>query len=866
MVELNENADRSVDERTEGQALKGLTAAEAKRRLVTFGPNRLAAQATLGTRIKRVLGTVADPMALMLLAAAGLYLALGDRHDALVLIVAAVPVLAVDLLFEARASNALKRLASSVAPRARVVRDGKELEIATAALVPGDLLILREGDILHADGIVRWAANLTLDESQLTGESEPREKRPSAIGAQVTLEDVSAFHAGSLVLSGHGYGEITTTGAATRFGNIARLVGQASERTPLERKTARMAAHLLIVGIVVSAGIFILMMLRGHKLTQAFLYAITVAVSAVPEEYPLVLTLFLSLGAWRLGRQGVLVRRLASVETLGSTTVICLDKTGTLTKGSYALETVLSVRPDVARHDLLEAAALACEINAADPIDRAILNRCHDDGLDVVDLHSRWKLLYDYPFEMRGKHMSHVWVSTVSAEEHGKSRARIVAKGSLEGILEHCVLTPEELKAVGIANVRLAGNGMRVLAVAGREGYVRAPDTESSTDSPLRGREFTGARSNDEQELTLYGLLGFHDPLRPEVSAAVAQCQAGGIRLKLITGDHVLTAHAIAEAAGILHEDSAILTGTDIDAMSPDGLMKAAKTSDIFARVRPEQKYAIVDALVRAGEIVAMTGDGINDAPALRRANIGVSMGQRGTEAARAAAGLVLLEDNFGALVKTIREGRQIFANIQRAFLFLVGFKVMVVSLALFAPMLGLPVLLLLVQIVWLELVVHPVAALVFEGERAPYDLMRLPPRPPTAPLMPLGPALRAAVSGGLLAAGALALYAFRLDAGIDYARSVAMVVVIGGAILLAWSELAAGRPWWRTPVTRISLIVLVGVAATAPLCMTLPPLAALLHMRLIAAADWALAAGVILVALGWRVFGWRGRTVRVEA
>jgi len=845
--------------------LKSLSSAAAHERLKIYGPNRLVREQAAARPLEFV-ATVADPMVVMLLVAAGVYLALGDRVNAYVLIAAAAPVLVVDVLFESRARGALKQLAGAVAPRARVVRDNAEVEIPTEQIVPGDLLVIREGDIVRADGLVRWAANLALDESQLTGESDPQEKISVPEGAQDSLAVQTRFYAGSLVVSGHGWGEVTATGAATRFGDIARLVGEATQgRTPLEAKTAKMARRLLAIGVAASIAIFALMIARGESGSRAFLYAITLAISAVPEEYPLVMTLFLSLGAWRLGNRGVLVRRLASVETLGSTTVICLDKTGTLTRGHYELNSSVPLRP-YAMRELLETAALACEVNAADPIDRAIVDYCSRHGVDLEGLHAGWRLRYDYPFEMRGKHMSHVWEPT----DNNGHTGRIAAKGSLEGILEHCAITPELRTEAEAANARLANAGMRVLAVAGRADTFRTiaepmsatPGTPSSPAAPASSEPFNGTRDNDERSLELHGLLGSRDPLRPEAAAAVAACQHGGIAIKLITGDHALTAHAIAEAAGISHDDQAILTGDQIEVMSPATLATSAQSSSIFARVRPEQKYAIVDALVGAGEVVAMTGDGINDAPALRRANIGISMGKRGTEVARAVASLVLLEDDFGALVETIREGRQIFDNIQRAFLFLAGFKTMVISLALLAPLIGLPVLLLLVQTVWLELIVHPVSALVFEGEhaRAGDDEMARPPRPPSSPLMPAGPALRSAITGMLLSAGALAVYAYRLPFGVDYARSVAMVVVIGGSIVLAFAELAGPRPWWKAPLGRPRrfAIIMTGVAATLPLCMNWHPLAQLLHIRPIALTDFALAAAVIIAATGWRAFGWR--------
>ncbi len=841
--------------------LEGVRADEARSRLKTFGPNRLVRPAK-GARLKEVARTLADPMALMLAAAAAVYLALGQRRDGIVLLVAMLPVLGVDVLLEARSRQALKKLAVAVAPRAWAVRDGREVEVPTEELVPEDLLVIREGDVLHADGIVRWAANLAMDESQLTGESEPQDKLPFVGESGVKPAEQHRFYAGSLVVGGHGYGEITTTGERTRYGNIARLVSETpGERTPLERKTTRMASRLLAIAALASAGIFLLLLARGNRPSQAFLYALSLAVSAVPEEFPLVFTLFLSVGAWRLSRHGVLVRRLASVETLGSTTVICLDKTGTLTRGTYALETHIPLRRDLAEGTLLEAAALACELNAADPIERAILAHCREHGIGVEELHSRWKLLYDYPFDMVGKHMSHVWASADGTGKERSPKARIVAKGALEGVLEHCTLAAGERERAEAANAELADKGMRVLAVAGRWADESPGSSVSVRESlaAIAHPQFTGVRDEDERELRLYGLLGFHDPLRPEVKTAVAECQSAGIKLKLITGDHALTAHAIAEAAGIQHEDENICTGADLDALGPDRLPEVARLTGIFARVRPEQKYAIVDALARAGEVVAMTGDGINDAPALRRADIGISMGRRGTQVARAAADLVLLEDDFGALVSTIREGRRVFANIQRAFFYLAGFKTMVVSLALMAPVLGLPVLLLLVQLVWLELIVHPVSALVFEGEPIAYDVMRRPPRPASAPLIPRIQALRSALSGGLLAAGALALYAVRLHGGGPYARSAAMAVVIGGCLLLVWAELAADRPWWTVPFPRSVRfwVVCILVAASLPASMAIRPLAALLQMGVISLADWGIVFLIILLAVGWRAFGW---------
>ena len=819
-------------------AYSGLSGDEAVRRLKLYGPNRLVRESR-GAALLAFIRTAADPMAVMLAAAAAVYYALGEWTDAYVLFAAIVPVLAVDVILEARSRTALEKLAGVVAPRARVFRDGVQSGIPTEDIVPGDFLLLKEGDIVHADAVVRSSSNLALDESQLTGEAEPVAKRPCEIsGDTAEAPEDSRVYAGSRVLEGHGAAEVTATGERTRYGDLARLVAEVGPRpTPLERKTARMVRWMVGLAVSVSVLLFVLRILGGAGAGQAFLYAISLAMSAVGEEFLLVLTMFLSLGAYRLSKHGVLVRRLASVETLGSTTVICLDKTGTLTAGEFVLEEHVPLGPEISEDALLEAAALACEPQAADTMERMILAHCTEHGIDVDALHSRWRLIHDYAFDPVGKHMSHVWSSAQGGLQ------RIVAKGALEGVVEHCGLAPADLDRAEKANAEMAGRGMRVLAVAGR-------DVE-------RGG-FTGTRASDERGFRLFGLLGFRDPLRPAVPDAVAQCQRAGVKLKLITGDHALTAHAIAEAAGIEHSDDGIVTGAQLDSADKAAFERLVRRCSIFARIRPEQKYAIVEALRRAGEVVAMTGDGINDAPALRRADIGVAMGRRGTEVARAAADIVLLDDDFSAMVATIREGRILLDNLQRAFLYLVGFKVMLVSMTLLAPVFGLPLLLLPVNLVWLEMIVHPVSALAFEGEPPLDDVMRRPPRPPAAPIIEQPAAIRAALSGALLTAVALALFALRLGEGENYARSVAMVVAVVGSLFLVWAEYAGTRRWWRVraPDQLRFWVVIFAVAVSLPIFMLTAPIARLLMISPIAPADWGIAIFGATAAVCWRAFG----------
>jgi Ca2+-transporting ATPase len=823
-----------------GLTSHGLTSNEARQRLAKHGPN-VAVKPRRGERLLELASMLADPMAIMLAIAGAAYLAMGERLEGAVLLGALVPVLGIDVLLEARSRGALKKLAAGVGAKARVIRDGDEQEIPAQDLVPGDLLVITEGDLVHADAIVISASNLATDESQLTGESERQNKHPSDEGTGIVEE--ARVCAGSRVLAGHAVTQVTATGTSSQYGKIAALVAETdSDRTPLQRRVATIVQWTATIGIAMSLAVFALEMFRGIPPSRAFLYAITLAMASVGEEFLLVLTLFLSVGAFRLSRKGVLARRISAVETLGSTTVICLDKTGTLTAGSYELAEHLPLANTISENDLLVAAVLACEPEARDSMEAVIVRHCAEHAVDVAKIHRDWKLVFDYDFDSRGKHMSHVWRRT---DGH---QATIVAKGALEGVLEHCAIDAGARARAVAANADFAARGMRVLAVAGRA---------SSNLS-----DFVGARSHDERDLGLYGLLAFHDPIRPGVPAAIAECQRAGVRLKLITGDHALTAHAIADATGLAHENDGIVTGAELESVDAERLGELAHTKSIFARIGPAQKFAIVDALMKSGEIVAMTGDGINDAPALRRANIGVSMGRRATEVARAAAALILLEDDFAALVGTIREGRQLFGNIQQAFRYLIGFKVMLVAMAFAPPLFDLPILLTPLNVVWLELIVHPVSALVFEGRDSGDDVMARPPLDPKRAIVPLRAASRSAICGALLAVGALAIYFTYLPNGEPHARGVAMVTSVIGSVLLIFAELAGERRWWNFPLPRDartwSIVVL--VSATAILFTSISSFARLLEITAVSWRAWLAAIVIAFAAVGWRAMGVRSK------
>ena len=822
----------------------GLTAEEARARLARHGPNRLVGRER-AARLKDLLSLLLDPMSLMLVVAAGVYMLLGERRDAVVMLGALVPVVGVDVFLEARSRAALKKLALSVAPRARVVRDGREVVVDTADLVPGDLLVLAEGEFIHADGVVRAAANLAIDESSLTGESEPQMKRPLGAADAAPGPPEARFYAGSTVLAGQGRGEIVATGRATRFGELARLVAAAdATQTPLQHRVGKLVKKLAIVAAGVAVAVVALGRARGLGWGQALLGGISLAMSAAPEEFPLVFTLFLSVGAWRLTKQRVLVRRLASVETLGSTTVICTDKTGTLTRGQFVLDRLVPVGRATER-ELLETSVLASEVPPSDPMEKTIRAHALACGVDVEGLLGRWTLVRDHDFDPVGKHMSHAWASAA-----GPPRTRIAAKGALEGILEHTNLAGAARAAIDTAHARLAAEGFRVLAVAGRE--TSGPDH--------------GTRKEDERDLTVLGLLGFRDPMRPEVPGAVRECQAAGVRIKIVTGDHALTAHAIAESGGILHRDDAIVTGPALAAASDETRRRLITEAGILARISPAQKHMIVEALRAGGEIVAMTGDGINDAPALRRADIGVSMGQRGTDVARAAADLVLLDDNFASIVGAVAAGRKIFLDIQRAFLYLIAFHIPIVGLALAAPLAGLPLLLMPLHLVWLELIVHPVSALLFQGDPPPPDLMRRPPRSPEAPMLPRRSVLRSMLSGGLLTVAVFLVYATKAGQSAALARGMALATLIIGYQILALVERAATAEGPSAFLPRSPRFWLVWAAAGVSLPILMyTPAAGLFDVAPLSAGGWLLSVAAAGGAMGWRIVlaVWAGDAVR---
>lgn len=694
----------------------GLDTAAVAAALAAHGPNALA---RTGRRsVFRIAAEVVrEPMLALLLAGGLAYLLLGNLAEALILLGFATFSVGVTVVQESRTEHVLDALRDLSAPRALVVRNGVRVRIAGHDVVTGDLLVLEQGDRVAADATLHEARDVQIDESLLSGESLPVTKLALAAAAPGADHrpggDAQPFvYSGSLVVRGSGLAIVSATGARSEIGKIgASLATLDTEAPRLRTETARIVKLCALGGGAVALAVVLLYgLLRGGWI-DAVLAGIAIGMSLLPEEFTVVLTIFLAMGAWRIGQAGVLTRRAAAIETLGAATILCTDKTGTLTENRMQVAEIwlptgetTNVSPgaplSAAFAPIIAASARASAIDPVDPMEIAIVAV---PGALPADAGAH--LIHAYGLRPELLAMANVWSADGAPGEYGVS-----AKGAPEAIAGLCRLDPEQRAAMMAAVKAMASRGIRVLGVA--------EAATSSTDWPETMQAFA---------FTLTGLVGLADPLRAGVPAAVAACRSAGIRVVMITGDHAATARAIATQAGIADGD--VLTGADLDALDDTQLAERLQTVTVFARIMPEQKLRIVTAFKARGEIVAMTGDGVNDAPSLKSAHIGIAMGKRGTDVAREAAAIVLIDDDFGAIVTAIGLGRRIYDNIRKAMAFIFAVHVPIAGLALLPLVLGLPLLLGPIHIALLEMVIDPVCALVFEAEKAEQDIMRRQPR-----------------------------------------------------------------------------------------------------------------------------------------
>jgi Ca2+-transporting ATPase len=708
-------------------ATEGLTAAEAKARLETDGPNALP-RGPRRTLFRIALDVGREPMFLLLIGAGALYLVLGERTEAWALLSCVIVTIGMAIAQENRTERAVQALETLATPKVEVLRSGRRQRIDSRDLVRGDVFSLTEGERVAADAVLVSGQDLLLDESHLTGESVPVSKRhaerPMPMG-EPGGDDTPFVFSGSMVVRGSGMAEAAATGIRSRIGRIGQALTTLEAGTsPLARQTRRLVQVFAIGGLGLSITAALLYgILRGSWL-EAALAGITLAMAMLPEEFPLVLTVFLIMGAWRITRVHVLTRRAPAIETLGAATVLCTDKTGTLTLNRMSVgelraagetfrprEDDEEVLPDGLRL-VLETAALASDRHPFDPMEQA-LQRAEGRYLPQAAAdHEGWQPVHHYGLRPDLLAVTRVWGVP------GEPACLVATKGAPEAIIQLCRTDPSLAARIRQDAEAMAARGMRVLGVA------RALSGGSDWPPTPQGFAFEFA-----------GLVGFADPVRPGVPEAIRECRRAGIKVAMITGDHPVTAQAIAREAGF-DDTLGVMTGQMIDDLSDADLAGRIATAGIFARIMPEQKLRLVQAFKARGEIVAMTGDGVNDAPALKAAHIGIAMGGRGTDVAREASAIVLLDDDFGSIVQAIRLGRRIYDNLRKAMGFILAVHIPIAGLALLPLLFGWPIVLEPLHIAFLELVIDPVCALVFESESEEEDVMARPPRAATAPLL----------------------------------------------------------------------------------------------------------------------------------
>ncbi|MFZ5656557.1 MAG: cation-translocating P-type ATPase, partial [Pseudomonadota bacterium] len=772
--------------------LPGLSSDEARRRLARYGPNQLP-QARRDGLARLLLRTLREPMLLLLLAAVALYAAMGEPADAAVLGASVVLVVALTLYQEKRSQRAIEALRELAAPRGRVWRDGRVVSLPAPAIVPGDVLLLEEGDRVPADARLLEGLGLAVDESLLTGESHAVDKLPGDAG------DAGLLRSASLVVRGRGMAEVVATGASTGIGRLGRAMRDIEPTpSPLRRQIRKLVVVFAWLSVGSSLALAVVHYLTSGDAVQSLLGGLTLAIANIPEEFPVVLSVFLALGGWRMARHRALVRKPDAIETLGTISVLCTDKTGTLTLNRMRVAESVPAA-GVGTTDLLETAALARPQHVTDPMDAALGDAV---GSHAAPPRAR---LAEYPFGQGTLATTHVWTADDDAF------ARVACKGAPEAVMALCELDDATRAAVGEALARLAAGGLRVLGVA-------------AADWP-RAQALPGAQT--AFRLRWQGLVAFVDPLREGAREAVEEARGAGVRVLMLTGDHAATALAIAGEAGI-DTRAGVVTGAEVEALDDAGLAERLADACVFARVRPEHKLRIIRALQARGDVVAMTGDGVNDAPALAAADAGVAMGARGTDVAREAAAMVLTDDHFATIVRAIRAGRSIYDNIRRASRYIVAVHVPITGLALLPVVLGMPLLMLPLHVVLMELIIDPTSSLVLERIPPAPDVMRRRPRPPRQPLIALPDAWVCVLLGGAAFVAVALTWAWSLHAGLPLPQQAAaafIALVAGNVAVLASSgrDAAGSLAVLVSPAFRVLLVaVLAGLAAL----LGLPPVA----------------------------------------
>ena len=717
---------------------------------------------------------IQDPIFLLLVGGGVIYWVLGDLQEALILLGFVFFITGISLYQEGKTEHALEALRDLSSPRALVIRDGERKRIAGREVVRGDTLVLAEGDRVPADAIVLSCSNLSTDESLLTGDSLPVRK-VAAVGnvemARPGGDELPFVYSGTLVVQGQGIIQVQAIGAQTEMGKIGKALQTVKpEATPLQQEMNRLVSRLFGIALFLCVVIVVIYGLTRGDWLKGFLAGITLAMAILPNEFPVVVTIFLALGAWRISQNHVLARRTSAVETLGSATVLCVDKTGTLTQNIMAVQQLFPYNQEEnpqpynleldskkplpeSVHELVEFSILASQRDPFDPMEKAFKQLGERSLANTEHLHNDWKLLREYPLSPDLLAMSQVWESADSKQYE------IAAKGAPEAIADLCHFTPEQQQILATQITKMAEEGLRVLGVA-KASLLDAPPpflpphpSLSPDNLPDKQHDFP---------FQFLGLVGLSDPVRPTVAAAIQECYTAGIRVVMITGDYPATAQTIARQIGLM-QMGAIVTGAELDGMNDAELQERIQSTNIFARAIPEQKLRIVNALKSKGEVVAMTGDGVNDAPALKSAQIGIAMGERGTDVARESAALVLLDDDFSSIVQAVKLGRRIFDNLRKAMAYLLAIHIPIAGMSLIPVLFKLPLVLLPVHVAFLHLIIDPACSIVLEAEPAETTVMKRPPRNSKDPLFGRKTVGLAMLQGGAILTIVLVIFVISL-------------------------------------------------------------------------------------------------------
>jgi Ca2+-transporting ATPase len=767
----------SVSPEVNYSAWPGLSQERARELIIKEGYNEIST-AKRSSILSIALEVVKEPMFILLIICGLVYLVLGDLGEAALLLGSILFIMAITFYQERKTERALEALRDLSSPRALVIRGGEPKRIPGREIVRGDIMILSEGDRVPADAVILATDNLAVNESLLTGESVPVHKnvwdgklKPSRPGG----ENLPFVYSSTLITEGRAVTQVLSIGANTEVGKIGKSL-QVLEKgnTLLQKEIKVLVKRFAIWGAFLCILLFVVYSLSTNNWLGGFLASIALAMSLLPEEFPVILTIFLALGAWRMSKKHVLTRRIPAIETLGATTVLCVDKTGTLTFNQMTLGGMYAggdyYEPNKKEdtlpeqyHRLLEFSVLASHKDPFDPMEKAILSFGKQQLLHTEHWNSNWNLIKQYPLSKDLLAMSQVW------QPSAKPDYVVAAKGSPEAIMELCHFSSAEQKK-NLQQVNLmASKGLRVLGVAS-------------------AKFKHGKLPQDQHDLAFnfLGFIGFIDPVRPQIYQAVAECYKAGLRVIMITGDYIGTAQKIATEIGLPSYEN-IITGSELDKMSDSELAERIKSISIFARVVPEQKLRIVQALKANGEVVAMTGDGVNDAPALKAANIGIAMGERGTDVAREASDVVLLDDNFTSIVGAVKEGRVIYKNIVKAIIYVLAIHIPIAGLALIPIFLGWPMILMPVHIVFLELITDPACSIAFQAEPAEGDVMSQPPRKLQQPLFDKWAVVFSILQGLGMLAMVLLVYVLSIKNGfsVNTARGVTFITLITANISL---------------------------------------------------------------------------------